>query len=914
MERTKEDIKKLSILEVANSLGMELRKSGRKEYYWTVHDSLKINPEKNFYNWYSKGIYGDVISLVQEIKKVSYKEAYQYLKYLNVKEIDIEKIKKQKEQEQEKKFYYALGKYKTEFTEARKYLKEHRSLSDETIDFFLSKNLLDQVTRTIDNYSEPVIVFKYLNEKKEIVGGSLQGIKENKEKYHKKGYLKQIMYGSKTTEGFNIEIGKANKIIIFEAPIDLMSYYELKKDWLKDVKLIAMDGLKEGVIDRHYAQVVLPKLKEFTKETTKGVLKILANETKFFQEKENVENLLKVAVDNDEAGRKFIERLKEEKIKFKTDLPPLGKAEKTDWNDILKIKKIKEKGEKQMTEEIKQQEFQNMLLDKFKMLEEKITDLEKENKELKKEVINLKTKAIPKKEVKEEVEEEKTTLENTQKELEKTNLTEKEKPLNSKDYWTVEFNETSKSVPSYVGKIVNKELIDEIKELDEQIHLHNETVGKDEYGKITDEYEGYSKFYFDHVENGKVTEHLRIDIGDGEKENEKVFQYLYEQVEKVKEKQNQGQEIKEEKRTWKNRQDYIKEQKEKGTWKNRQEYIKEQKEKFIKEYEEGLKMINSPENLKKMLDMKNHLNSFATGEGKKRKYSTNNILSLLGQAKERGIEIEGILTIKDWNKLGRMVKTGEKAFYISQPITEKKLDEQGNIIKNEKGKIEYEIKGFKRCKVFTLSQTTGEQIIHKVKEVKPGKLDYINIFSAVKEIVKEKGIGITFSSNLNLLLGKQKEAGSIEGVFLPERNLIVIQKGLTLTKTIKTLFHETVHALNHAENKCKFGDEIYKKQELEAESIAYLLSKHYGIDSQEYSFNYIKGYLQDKENLLELKEVLDNIIKISDKLQNKIDSTLEKIKIKEKNKNSLEQRIEKYQKQEIMGKQKTQQKEITMNM
>lgn len=911
MERTKEDIKKLSILEVANSLGMELRKSGRKEYYWTLHDSLKINPEKNFYNWYSKGTYGDVISLVQEIKKVSYKEAYQYLKYLNVKEIDIEKQKLQKEQEQEKKFYYALGKYKTEFTEARKYLKEQRSLSDETIDFFLSKNLLDQVTRTIDNYSEPVIVFKYLNEKKEIVGGSLQGIKQNKEKYHKKGYLKQIMYGSKTTEGFNIEIGKANKIIIFEAPIDLMSYYELKKDWLKDVKLIAMDGLKEGVIDRHYAQVVLPKLKEFTKETTKGVLKILANETKFFQEKENVENLLKVAVDNDEAGRKFVERLKKEKIKFKTDLPPLEKEEKTDWNDILKIKK-KEKNK--MTEEIKQQEFQNMLLDKFKMLEEKITDLEKENKDLKKEVINLKTKAIPKKEVKEEVEEEKTTLENTQKELEKTSISEKEKSLNLKDYWTVEFNETSKSVPSYVGKIVNKELIDEIKELDKQIHLNNETVGKNKFGNITDEYEGYSKFYFDHIENGKVTENLRVDIGYGEKENEKVFQYLYEQVEKVKEKQNQGQEIKEEKRTWKNRQEYIKEQKEKGTWKNRQEYIKEQKEKFIKEYEEGLKMINSPENLKKMLDMKNHLNSFATGEGKKRKYSTNNILSLLGQAKERGKEIEGILTIKDWNKLGRMVKKGEKAFYISQPITEKKLDEQGNIIKNEKGKIEYEIKGFKRCKVFTLSQTTGEQIIHKVKEVKPGKLDYINIFSAVKEIVKEKGIGITFSSNLNLLLGKQKEAGSIEGVFLPERNLIVIQKGLTLPKTIKTIFHETAHALNHAENKCKFGDEIYKKQELEAESIAYLLSKHYGIDSQEYSFNYIKGYLQDKENLLELKEVLDNIIKTSDKLQNKIDSTLEKIKIKEKNKNSLEQRIEKYQKQEIMGKQKDKKQEITMKM
>ena len=718
MERTKEDIKKLSILEVANSLGMELRKSGRKEYYWTVHDSLKINPEKNFYNWYSKGIYGDVISLVQEIKKVSYKEAYQYLKYLNVKEIDIKKTKKEKEQEQEKKFYYALGKYKTEFTEARKYLKEQRSLSDETIDFFLSKNLLDQVTRTIDNYSEPVIVFKYLNEKKEIVGGSLQGIKENKEKYHKKGYLKQIMYGSKTVEGFNIEIGKANKLIIFEAPIDLMSYYELKKDQLKDVKLVAMDGLKQEVIERHYAQLVLKKPKEFTRENTQGLFKILANETKFFQEKENVENLLTIAVDNDEAGRKFVERLKKEKIKFKTDLPPQGKAEKTDWNDILKTKK---KGEKKMTEEQK------------------------------------------------------------------------------------------------------------------------------------------------------------------------------------------------EKRTWKNRQEYIKEQKAKGTWKNRQEYAKEQKENFMKEYEEGLKMINSPENFKKFLDVQNHINSFVTGEGKKRKYSTNNILSLLNQAEKRNMKIIGILTMRDWNELGRTVKKGEKAFQISCPIIEKKLDEKGEVVKNSQGKPVEVLKGFKKYNVFTLSQTTGKDLLYEVKEAK--EIDYVNIYKSVKEIVKEKGIDIKFSENLNMVVGTPKgEVGITDGVFLPKNNLIMLQKGLTLPKAIKTLFHETVHALNHAENKCKFGDKLYIQQEVEAESVAYLLSKHYGIDSKEHSFNYIEGYLNDKENLVELKERLDNIIKISDNLKNKIDSTLEKIKIKEKNKNSLEQRIEKYQKQEIMGKQKTQQKEITMKM
>lgn len=718
MERTKEDIKRLSILEVAKSLGMELRKSGRKEYYWTVHDSLKINPEKNFYNWYSKGIYGDVISLVQEIKQVSYKEAYQYLKYLNVKEIDIEKIKKQKEKEQEKKFYYALGKYKTEFTEARKYLKEQRSLSDETIDFFLSKNLLEQVKRTVDNYSEPVIVFKYLNGKKEMVGGSLQGIKENKEKYDKKGYLKQIMYGSKTVEGFNVEIGEPNKLIIFEAPIDLMSYYELKKDKLKDVKLVAMDGLKQEVIERHYAQIVLEKPKEFTKENTQGLFKILVNETIFFEEGKNREDLLTLAVDNDEAGRKFVERLKKEKIKFKTDLPPQGKAEKTDWNDILKHKK---KEMKKMTEEQK------------------------------------------------------------------------------------------------------------------------------------------------------------------------------------------------EKRTWKNRQEYIKEQKAKGTWKNPQEYIKEQKENFMKEYKEGLKMINFPENFKKFLDVQNNINSFVTGEGEKRKYSTNNILSLLNQAEKRNMKIIGILTMRDWNELGRTVKKGEKAFQISCPIIKKKLDEKGEVVKNSQGKPIEILKGFKKYNVFTLSQTTGKDLLYEVKEAK--EIDYVNIYKSVKEIVKEKGIDIKFSENLNMVVGTPKgEVGITDGVFLPKNNLIMLQKGLTLPKAIKTLFHETVHALNHAENKCKFGDKLYTQQEVEAESVAYLLSKHYGIDSKEYSFNYIESYLNEKENLVELKERLDNIIKISDNLKNKIDSTLEKVKIKEKNKNLLEDKIEKYQKEVKEAKKIKKVEEKTMKM
>ena len=102
---------------------------------------------------------------------------------------------------------------------------------------------------------------------------------------------------------------------------------------------------------------------------------------------------------------------------------------------------------------------------------------------------------------------------------------------NRRDYWVVEFNEGLGLIEKeYAGELVTKELLDEIKELDEKIRVHNKTVGEDEYGQMTDEWVGYSKFYFDHIVDGKVEEHFRMDIGDGNEVNQRDFAYLYEQM------------------------------------------------------------------------------------------------------------------------------------------------------------------------------------------------------------------------------------------------------------------------------------------------------------------------------------------------------------------------------------------------
>lgn len=110
------------------------------------------------------------------------------------------------------------------------------------------------------------------------------------------------------------------------------------------------------------------------------------------------------------------------------------------------------------------------------------------------------------------------------------------------DYWVVEFHEDGGLIEkNYTGELVTKELLDEIKEIDEKIRVHNETAGKDEYGQITGEWAGYFKFYFDHIVDGQVHEHFKMDVGDGSEANQRDFAYLYGQLEVSKEYEQLGE-------------------------------------------------------------------------------------------------------------------------------------------------------------------------------------------------------------------------------------------------------------------------------------------------------------------------------------------------------------------------------------
>ena len=329
------------ILDVANELQMELVRSGR-DYRWKEHDSLVISPDKNLWKWFSRNTGGDAISLVETIKEVSFNQSVDFLNDENFKEFQM--VERPQED-----FKYYLEKYEQPFSAGRDYLRNQRGLSDETIDYFLEQGVLAQANAKLDYFAEgtggvttnaiePVIVFKSLSSSGEVVGASLQGIQENWEKWPKHGYAKVIMKNSDPMTGIHVDIGSPKRLIFTESPIDLMSYYELHKDSLQDVRLVSMDGLKESTIGRHLSQIkaeMSGKALIWTPEQLADGLQV-AIDHHFFEDGKN-SDLITLALDNDNAGRTFIQELEAKGAVINSDLPELKPGQdKTDWNDVLK--------------------------------------------------------------------------------------------------------------------------------------------------------------------------------------------------------------------------------------------------------------------------------------------------------------------------------------------------------------------------------------------------------------------------------------------------------------------------------------------------------------------------------------------------------------------------------------------------
>lgn len=204
-------------------------------------------------------------------------------------------------------------------------------------------------------------------------------------------------------------------------------------------------------------------------------------------------------------------------------------------------------------------------------------------------------------------------------------------------------------------------------------------------------------------------------------------------------------------------------------------------------------------------------------------------------------------------KFKRQVRKGEKGISILAPspykkmIDEKKFDKDGNAVVEQK---EVTIPAFKVTTVFDVSQTDGEELPSLGVHQLTGNVEEYNKFFEVLEQISP--VPIAF---------EQIESGA-NGYYHLEDKRIAIKENMSEMQTVKTAIHEIAHAKLHAlPEKEDKSDEIKidrRTREVQAESVAYTVCQHFGIDTSDYSFGYIAGWSSGRETE-ELKASLETI-------------------------------------------------------
>ncbi|MFC4652440.1 toprim domain-containing protein [Lactococcus nasutitermitis] len=342
-ERLLEEAKTADIFDVAQQLGLKPMKSGMFE--WNGHTSFWLDRKNNRFQWYGQNLWGGPIELVslirnnaqtKEERQKYFRESLAYLTNTEFKPFDTSKVP------QAVPFNYYLTDAPSKEL-AENYLKNERQLSSKTIRFFEQQGVLAQSEwrNTLEDdstFTEPVVVFKHFERTGKMLGGSVQGIGYYPEIHtdHKSGHLKRVIKNSGAYSGLAVRIGRPERIVVCEAPIDLMSYYELHQDSLTDVLLISNDGYKPNVISKYMSEILgKPEL------SIKEQEEFLNTFDKLTETLEGVpQNLITFAYDNDEGGRKFVNNFIQQypnAVHYAvTDLPPLAEnQEKNDWNEML---------------------------------------------------------------------------------------------------------------------------------------------------------------------------------------------------------------------------------------------------------------------------------------------------------------------------------------------------------------------------------------------------------------------------------------------------------------------------------------------------------------------------------------------------------------------------------------------------
>ena len=233
-------------------------------------------------------------------------------------------------------------------------------------------------------------------------------------------------------------------------------------------------------------------------------------------------------------------------------------------------------------------------------------------------------------------------------------------------------------------------------------------------------------------------------------------------------------------------------------------------------------------------------------------YSFNNTILI---AMQGGNLVKGY---KQWEKeFDRHVKPGEKAIKIiaPAPFTVKKqvekidpdtqkpvFDKDGKPVTEEK---EIKIPAFRVVSVFDISQTEGKELPALTYELTGNVEQYKDFFVALEKTSP-------------FAMGFEALSGGVKGRCNYEEKRIIINEGMDELQNIKTAIHEIAHATLHDTALAMPERPDRRTREVQAESVAYAVCQHYGLDTSDYSFGYIAGWSSGKE-LAELKGSLETI-------------------------------------------------------
>ena len=261
-------------------------------------------------------------------------------------------------------------------------------------------------------------------------------------------------------------------------------------------------------------------------------------------------------------------------------------------------------------------------------------------------------------------------------------------------------------------------------------------------------------------------------------------------------------------------------------------------------------------------------------------YSFNNTLLIAMQKPEATL----VAGYKAWQKnFERHVNKGEKAIRILAPAPYKIKEERdkldpvtGEMMFDENGmpqkeQVEVTIPAFRAVSVFDVSQTDGKPIpeleAQELLSTVEGYEDFVQALMNVAPVP----------------IGFEDIPGDSKGYFHTEEKRIAVQENMSESQTLKTMVHEVAHSMLH--NKEINRDDLIEEpakdrntKEVEAESVAYTVCQHFGIDTSDYSFGYIVGWSSGKD-MKELKSSLDTIRKTASELITGIEGALRELQL-----------------------------------